>query len=400
MTQRSFSVIIPTRERADTLAASLRTVVCQDYENLEIIVSDNCSEDNTRKIVESFDDDRIKYINTGRRLSMSENWEFALAHVSNDWLTIIGDDDALLPNCFHHVNRIADETQLNAIRSTTCAYQWPNRTLKSQGRLLIPMRSGYSVRNSSDWLKKVLCGKARYPVLPMLYNGGFVSMDAIRAVMSEGKLYHSCIPDVYSAVVLSNTLELYAFSHEPLAINGASKHSTGSSQFSPDPEEKKAALKFQMEGNIPFHPSIPLDDDGSYPQSLYAMVYECCAQAAEFFPNALTLSPEEQAQVVLATAGSLRPVVERWVEKFCTLNDLNFDQIAAVADREAKSHRLQSMLERLRSCADIQILSKAGGIEDVYEASLTAHAVMQSKPSLPARVTGRITAKLRVMLQP
>ena len=58
-----FSVIIPTRERSDTLQSSLKTCVGQDYDNLEIIVSDNFSTDNTREVVESFDDPRIRYIN-------------------------------------------------------------------------------------------------------------------------------------------------------------------------------------------------------------------------------------------------------------------------------------------------------------------------------------------------
>jgi len=81
-----FNVIIPTRERADVLVHCLRTVVAQDYENLEIIVSDNHSSDNTWEVVESFGDKRIRYINTGRRLSMSSNWEYALSSVSEGYV--------------------------------------------------------------------------------------------------------------------------------------------------------------------------------------------------------------------------------------------------------------------------------------------------------------------------
>ena len=91
-----FNVIIPTRERADTLLHCLRTIVSQNYENLDIIVSDNFSQDNTREVVESFSDPRIKYINTGKRVSMSHNWEFALHHVQGDYVTFVGDDDGFL----------------------------------------------------------------------------------------------------------------------------------------------------------------------------------------------------------------------------------------------------------------------------------------------------------------
>ncbi len=91
------SVLIPTRERADTLVSSLRTCTSQDEDDLEIIVSDNFSADDTRYVVESFNDSRIRYLNTGKRLGMSQNFEFAMAHAEGDYITILGDDDGLLP---------------------------------------------------------------------------------------------------------------------------------------------------------------------------------------------------------------------------------------------------------------------------------------------------------------
>ena len=75
--RNKFTIIIPTRERCDTLYHTIRTCLNQTYKNYEIIVSDNFSQDDTKKIVTSFDDKRITYINTGKRCSMSENFEFA-----------------------------------------------------------------------------------------------------------------------------------------------------------------------------------------------------------------------------------------------------------------------------------------------------------------------------------
>src|SRR5438309_8662723 len=91
-----FSVLIPTRERSDTLAATLKTCVNQSYANLEIIVSDNFSQDNTRGVVESFSDQRIRYTNTGKRIGMSQNWEHAFSLASGDFVMYLGDDDGLL----------------------------------------------------------------------------------------------------------------------------------------------------------------------------------------------------------------------------------------------------------------------------------------------------------------
>ena len=72
---RKVSVVIPTRERHDTLYHCLRTVVDQDVDDLEIVVSDNASSSDTRDVVESFRSPRMKYVNTGQRLSMTHNFE-------------------------------------------------------------------------------------------------------------------------------------------------------------------------------------------------------------------------------------------------------------------------------------------------------------------------------------
>jgi glycosyltransferase involved in cell wall biosynthesis len=95
----SVTVIIPTREHPETLLATLRTVIQQDYDRLEIIVSDNFSNDSTEDVVRSFTDRRVKYINTGKRLSMSENWDFALSHATGDWISVLGDDDGTSQCC-------------------------------------------------------------------------------------------------------------------------------------------------------------------------------------------------------------------------------------------------------------------------------------------------------------
>lgn len=56
------SVIIPTFNRAHTLPRAVRSVLEQDFRDLEVIIIDDGSRDNTQSIVRGFDDSRIKYI--------------------------------------------------------------------------------------------------------------------------------------------------------------------------------------------------------------------------------------------------------------------------------------------------------------------------------------------------
>jgi len=62
-----FTVIIPTKDRAPYLYHTLRTCAMQEYENLEIIVSDDGSTDDTRAIVDEAarKDSRIRYVTPG-----------------------------------------------------------------------------------------------------------------------------------------------------------------------------------------------------------------------------------------------------------------------------------------------------------------------------------------------
>ena len=56
------SVIIPTFNRADCILQSIESVLNQTYCELEVIVVDDGSSDNTEAIVNSIEDERVRYI--------------------------------------------------------------------------------------------------------------------------------------------------------------------------------------------------------------------------------------------------------------------------------------------------------------------------------------------------
>lgn len=59
------SVVIPTFNRAYCIAESIESVLAQSYSNIEVIVVDDGSDDNTRTVVESIEDCRVRYIYQG-----------------------------------------------------------------------------------------------------------------------------------------------------------------------------------------------------------------------------------------------------------------------------------------------------------------------------------------------
>ncbi len=56
------SVVIPAYNRERTIARSIESVLSQSYQDFEIIVVDDCSQDNTKHIVSNMRSDRIRYI--------------------------------------------------------------------------------------------------------------------------------------------------------------------------------------------------------------------------------------------------------------------------------------------------------------------------------------------------
>jgi glycosyltransferase involved in cell wall biosynthesis len=61
------SIIIPTYNYAQYLEECIKSVLHQTYQAFEIIIVDDGSEDDTRRLVQSIDDHRIRYIFQGHR---------------------------------------------------------------------------------------------------------------------------------------------------------------------------------------------------------------------------------------------------------------------------------------------------------------------------------------------
>ena len=56
------TVIMPSYNSAATISRSIESVLCQSYKNIQLIIIDDFSTDETKAVVEAFEDDRIFYI--------------------------------------------------------------------------------------------------------------------------------------------------------------------------------------------------------------------------------------------------------------------------------------------------------------------------------------------------
>ena len=90
------SIGIPTYNRANNyLRYALRSAVEQTYKNIEIIVSDNCSPDNTESVVKDFNDSRIRYYRQRENIGPLNNRNFCLEQARGEYFVMLLDDDLI-----------------------------------------------------------------------------------------------------------------------------------------------------------------------------------------------------------------------------------------------------------------------------------------------------------------
>lgn len=87
------TVAIPTYNRVALLARAVESVLVQSYDNVEVIISDNCSQDGTFAYLQKLTDPRIRIYRQPNNCGMVNNWDFCLLQATGEYFIILSDDD-------------------------------------------------------------------------------------------------------------------------------------------------------------------------------------------------------------------------------------------------------------------------------------------------------------------
>ena len=103
-----FSFVVPTYNRANLIAKTLRSLLCQQYTNYEIIVVDDGSTDNTAEVVRNLNDQRIIYVkkNNAERAA-ARNYGAAMA--KGEYINFFDSDDLAYSNHLTEALRIIEQ---------------------------------------------------------------------------------------------------------------------------------------------------------------------------------------------------------------------------------------------------------------------------------------------------
>lgn len=231
-----FSVLLPTRNRLDLLARAIETVRRQDYEDWEIIVSDNASEEDVAGYVHSLNDRRIKYFRTDKFVPVTENWNNAIDRSDGDYVIMLGDDDGLMKGYFSTLSGLIRKFDgPDFIYTNAFLYAYPNvmpgvpegflRTYSRRGMFESAQEPYWLERSKAiDLVNHSLDFRVMFD-----YNMQFslVSRRLIGEMKRYGTFYQSPYPDYYASNAMMLKARRILVVPQPLVAIGISPKSFG-----------------------------------------------------------------------------------------------------------------------------------------------------------------------------
>jgi len=189
------SIAIPTYNRADSfLKGAIECALKQTYENIELIISDNCSSDNTEEVVKQFQDPRIIYTKQKANIGPNNNFNYCLSQAQGDYFLLLLDDDRIDPDFIDTCIRAANyDRGFGIIRTGT-------RLIDENDRVMAEKSNTGAGLSSKDFYLAWFTNKLTLFLCSTLFNtsklkaiGGFKSKHCLfQDVMAQASLISTC----------------------------------------------------------------------------------------------------------------------------------------------------------------------------------------------------------------
>jgi len=231
-----FSVLLPTRNRLKYLKYAVDSVLAQDYENWEIIISDNDSQEDIHSYIQSLNDPRIKYFRTKTFVSVTENWNNSINHCTGDYVIMLGDDDILLNKYFSTMIQLLQQYNYpNLIYANAYIYTYPG-VIPQKPAGTLHSCINYPVFQDSKkpfWLTKELA--MRLVQGHLNFNAHFgtnmqyilMKKSVIEKTKIDNQFFYSPYPDVYVMNVMMLETEKVLICPKEMVVIGVTPKSTG-----------------------------------------------------------------------------------------------------------------------------------------------------------------------------
>ena len=117
------SIILPTYNGAKYIRRSIDSCLQQTYKNIELIIVDDGSIDETPRIIDSYKDNRIRYLRHDKNRGLPNALNTGFAEASGDYLTWTSDDNYYALNAIERMFKFSRDNKCHFVY---CNYYWFN----------------------------------------------------------------------------------------------------------------------------------------------------------------------------------------------------------------------------------------------------------------------------------
>jgi glycosyltransferase involved in cell wall biosynthesis len=148
------TIAIPTFNRAALLKGCVQSALSQTYPNIEVLVSDNASTDDTTKVLRELCDKRLRVMRQETNIGLLPNWNACVAAAKGEYVVLVCDDDRISPWLLERcIDVLGNQSQasivvaLSNVHLVSSGQTKPARTSR---------RIGSGIRNGTDVLLEFL----------------------------------------------------------------------------------------------------------------------------------------------------------------------------------------------------------------------------------------------------
>ncbi len=171
------SICIPVYNAEKTLKQTIESVLKQTISDFELIIINNCSTDQSQRVIDQFNDSRIRIFNNSTTVDMAENWSKALSAARGKWTKLVCADDIL---------------HIDALRISLVAFdKYPNAAAVFGARNIVNEDGSQLIKSRSYWGKQKII--ARNDLINKILSSGTNPIGEPLCVMWKTNLNHHVI---------------------------------------------------------------------------------------------------------------------------------------------------------------------------------------------------------------
>jgi len=214
------SILIPVYNQEKFIVTSIESAINQTYENIEIIVVDNHSTDNTFSIVKSYsqNDKRIKVFQNDSNIGPVRNWKRCIDEASGEYGKILWSDDYISPDFIEKTLPFLSEDD-NVGFVFTSVKIFSDNYVNFQSLYQIGQTGIY---DSIQFIEGALFERSKYPVSPgcALFRLKDLKKSLLIEIPNKKNIdfsIHAIGPDLLVFLLTSDAYKKFAFLNETLS---------------------------------------------------------------------------------------------------------------------------------------------------------------------------------------